>query len=249
VDAAILHPARLLRWDGCFNARDLGGYPTDDGETRWRAVVRADSLTRLTSAGRQALLDYGVHTIVDLRTPGEWGFEPRPFAGESNGLRYVNVPLLDAEGHAAAADMASPALMYGFFLERARTGFGTALRAIADAPEGGVLVHCAIGRDRTGLVSALLLSLAGVAPETVAADYALSHQTLQPLFDEWVSAAPDDHVRERIERYRACDASNMLATLETLEREHGGAAGYLRDAGLDDDRLERLRVRLVDRSR
>jgi protein tyrosine/serine phosphatase len=90
---------RRLAWDGCLNARDLGGYPTGDGgRTRWGAVVRSDSVAALTEAGRQALLDYGVRSMVDLRLPQEVAAHPNPFAEPGDhGVAYTNAQA-DAEG-------------------------------------------------------------------------------------------------------------------------------------------------------
>src|SRR5688500_17816224 len=98
-------PGRQLSWEACYNVRDLGGYATaDGGVTRWRAFVRAGSLYRLTPAGRAALLDYGVRTIVDLRRASELEHYPNPFAQQSEDANppiYLNLPLgvgADPEG-------------------------------------------------------------------------------------------------------------------------------------------------------
>jgi protein-tyrosine phosphatase len=79
---------RRLSWDACFNVRDLGGHPiVDGGQTRWRAVVRADTLCRLSETGRAALVDYGVRTVIDLRSARELEAVPHPFANNGNGIR------------------------------------------------------------------------------------------------------------------------------------------------------------------
>src|SRR5262245_37857138 len=89
--------ARRLSWDACYNIRDLGGYPTRDGtQTRWRSLVRADTMCRLTADGRAALLDYGVRTVIDLRRSDELRLDPNPFAspqGQTGVMNYLNLPL------------------------------------------------------------------------------------------------------------------------------------------------------------
>src|SRR4029078_12800157 len=156
---------------------------------------------RLSEPGWEALVDYGVRRVVDLRT-----------AGERNGLRdggeveIVNVsvlPELDWEGWGeidALSDDAPDAVSAAegvslAFLERWDEAFARAVREVADAPPGGVLVHCKGGKDRTGLVAALLLRLAGVPLEDIGADYSLSRQNLSAFLDEWIESAKDEEQR------------------------------------------------------
>lgn len=243
---------RTLAWDGCVNVRDLGGHPTPGGETRFRSIVRADDLDRLSEAGWKALVDYGIRRVVDLRTPGERDGGSR----DGLGVEVVHesvLPAIEWEGWAeidALADGAPDAvtateIVYVEFLERFGQGFARAVRHVADAPEGGVLVHCKGGKDRTGLVAALLLRLAGVPLEDIGADYSLSRQNLGAFLDEWIDAAKDEEQRARRARTSESPAESMIRVLETIERRHGSVAGYLRDAGLDDETIERARRRLL----
>jgi protein-tyrosine phosphatase len=107
-------------------------------------------------------------------------------------------------------------------------------------------VHCVGGKDRTGLVVALLLRLAGVPLEDVAADYALSGEYLAPRHERWFEEAADEVERERMRRIAATPAEAMRAVLEELERRHGDTAGYLRSGGATDEALARARARLRD---
>jgi protein-tyrosine phosphatase len=240
---------RLLAWEGCLNARDLGGYETGDGrETRWGTVVRSDSPAALTEAGRAALADYGVRAIVDLRLPDELADDPNPFAEPGDhGIAYTNVSFIDPA--AAPPDAVSTlAEDYLQMLDRYRQGVAEAMAAIAGAPEdGAVLIHCAAGKDRTGLISALLLGLVDVPAETIAADYAMTAELLRPREQEWLARFTPEERAEReamVARY-APTAEVMLAVLEGLAERHGGVEPYLRSAGLGQDDLERLRDRLV----
>ena len=111
--------------------------------------------------------------------------------------------------------------------------------AVARARPGGVLVHCQVGRDRTGLVCALILSLVGVPPEAIAADYALSAARLRPLYDEWLGTTTDPVERERLRRENISEAAAMLDVLRTIDAE-----SYLRAGGAADSDLEAVRARL-----
>ena len=106
------------------------------------------------------------------------------------------------------------------------------------------MIHCAGGKDRTGLLSALLLRVAGVGPQSVADDYALSEARLAPRTARWLEEAEDEATRARLERIVTTPAAAMLSVLERLERRHGSAAGYLAAGGADDDVLARARARL-----
>jgi protein-tyrosine phosphatase len=245
-----LHERELV-WEGCLNVRDLGGHRTQDGaETRYGAIVRADSVRELTDAGWAAAVDYGVRTVVDLRMDRELEADPPAEVP----VEVVHVPFLDDDEAAfaeveavatAAPDIeAATREVYLVFLERFRKNVGAAIAAVARAPEGIVVVHCMGGKDRTGLVTALLLHLAGVDHEQIAADYATSEERLRPRHDLWFAEAGTEVERERIRRIAATPAESMVGVLEELERRYGSIEGYLRAAGLTDADLERARERL-----
>lgn len=244
-----------LTWEGCVNARDLGGLETEDGRvTRPRRLVRADNLQRLTDDGWRALEDAGVRRVVDLRFPEELAEDPP----RDVDVEVVHVSLLGPSRTAewqdefnAAMDRSVTAeeyLVWSYleFLERYRAQFGRVFEAIADAPEGAVAFHCLGGKDRTGLVAALALRLAGVSVDAVAADYALTEANLAPGNPAWVDAAPDPAERRRRELLLPSPASAMQRVLAELERRYGSAAAYLRACGVSDERLERVRARLLE---
>jgi protein tyrosine/serine phosphatase len=243
--------ARRLAWDACYNVRDLGGYPTGGGgRTRWRAVLRADNLCRLTPAGREALVAYGVRTIIDLRNPRELLIDPPPFTTTDSidgRPAYLHLPLedeTDAEAHAMIAAAETGPAIYEVMLDRNQARIGVIIEAIAAAPDGPVLIHCHAGKDRTGLVSALLLTLAGASTRTIADDYALSDDYLQPLYAEWRANIDDPTEHERVARRWSTPVENMLAVLAGLEARHGGALAFLRAGGVSAASIERIRARL-----
>lgn len=242
---------RRLNWDACYNARDLGGYDTNAGApTRWRAIVRADGLFRLTPQGRQALMDYGIRTVIDLRSGAELTKDPNPFAENGgHGLIYQNLPALDEsdrEGMVALNAADNPSDNYHFMLSRFRRNFAVVFRAVAEAQPGGIVVHCHAGKDRTGIVSALLLSLVGVPAETIAADYALTDRYLHPLYDEirTNNVDADPIKRERVEQWLVCRPETMSSVLSYLDQEYGGVRAYLLGSGLTPGELNRVRGRL-----
>lgn len=242
-----------LAWEGCLNVRDLGGLPTEDGRrTRLGGVVRSDNVRRLTDEGWRALAEHGVQRIVDLRFPEELAEDqPRDVdidvvhvsvLGDGFDPEYVK----DLDAHLALVDDVADhyAWSYVDFLERYRERFGQVFAAIADA-DGTVVVHCVAGKDRTGLVSAVLLRLAGVDHETIGADYALTADNLRARWQVWLREAHDDVERAKLEKLQQTPAGAMTRVVQEIERRYGDVASYLRAAGLTDEQVDRLRERLV----
>ncbi len=246
--------SRHLTWDGCFNVRDLGGHETEDGRlTRFSRVIRADSVRRLSDEGWRALRDYGVHTVVDLRfqveldedSPHDLDLEIVHLSlfGEPDDARWAE---LDALGTATGDSAGFTRVIYLAVLEEHRANVAAAVAAVGGAVPGGVVVHCHAGKDRTGIVSALLLRLAGVPIDDVAADYALSEHNLAERNEEWIARAGDELEREYRRRVCATPADGMQAILEEIDRRYGDIAAYLRAGGAADDDLAAARARLLD---
>ena len=246
-----MRSARQLTWDGCVNIRDLGGLPTEDGvETLYGAVVRADNIATLSEQGRRELLAYGVKRVIDLRWIDERNEDPQvelgvevlhlPLFGDHNERRETDRQLLERiRDHAE-----SRRVMYLEHLDVYGERFATAVAAVASAPEGCVLVHCAAGVDRAGLVAALLLRLAQVPIDDVAADFALSRDNWAPHASEWIEETEDEREREFRRFLAAMPGESMRGVLEELDRRYGGAESYLRAAGLPEADVHRIRARL-----
>jgi protein-tyrosine phosphatase len=244
-------PNRHLKWDACYNVRDLGGLPTVDGyATRWGSIIRADVLSRLTDAGRRALLEYGVRTVIDLRSPEQAASEPSAFTAADNadGVTYLNLPVEAYYPHVGQliSQAKTRAEVYCITLDHYPDLIAAVLRAIATAQPGGVVIHCHAGKDRTGVVTALLLGLAGVSAATIGADYAESQARLWPLYEKYVAEVGEDKVNFWWKP--TATPAMMFMVLDHLQARYGGVAVYLRQAGLTDAELEQLRHRLRDES-
>lgn len=232
----------LLKVPGLLNLRELGGHPTrDGGTTRLRSLLRADDLVQLTDAGTQALADYGVRTVVDLRWPGEVSMRPHPLARNSHGVRYHQVSLLASdETQWASLSGECPKEMWKCkVLEHTRPQLREVLEIIATADAAPLVFHCVAGKDRTGLIAALLLALVDVEPDAIAADYAASSALLA---DAYLLRYPNLERAEVFEALRCPQEGvhNMLTYLA----QYGGAAGYLGAIGLEQLTIAQLRARL-----
>jgi protein-tyrosine phosphatase len=251
-----------IELEGAVNVRDLGGLPTQDGRpTAAARLLRADNLQELSPADvRKLVHDIGVTTVVDLRSSHELELEgPAPLDAVP-GVRHAHHPVLAELG--SATDVLAGALAsqadrdhsrypadpvaghYLGYLEDRPDQVVGALRSIAHA-RGAALVHCAAGKDRTGVVVALALIVAGVRPQAVVDDYAASGVRAEAIvarlrrsrtYVRDVDSKPADSYRVRPE--------TMTAFLEQLESRYGGAARWLADHGLSPGDLSRLRARL-----
>jgi protein-tyrosine phosphatase len=232
----------LLRFPGLLNVRELGGLPTRDGATtRWRSLLRADDLVNLSDEGTRALADYGVRTVVDLRWPGEVAAKSHPLAHDAHGVRYHQISLLagDEMEWASLSGECAKEMWKCAVLEHTRPQLKEVLDVIADADTAPLVFHCVAGKDRTGVVAALLLALADVEPDAIAADYAASSACLA---DAYLLRYPNLEREDIFEALRCPEEGvhNMLAYLS----QYGGAAGYLGSIGLADATIARLRARL-----
>ena len=232
-------PRRYI-FEHMLNARDLGGYASArGGETRWRRFIRADSTHALSPDEARALVEMGVTDVIDLRGAVETVRRPSALVNVP-GLRYKSIPL--------AVDIAS----LGIAPEEANTGadyLGMAENAhavreimsiLADA-EGIALFHCTAGKDRTGIIAALLLLLAGVDEDDVVADYMVS---------EWYIRRSMEGIRRlhpgMPEHYARSRPAYMCGFLDLLRQKYGSVEAYLAAMGVSPETCGRLRDKLLE---
>lgn len=221
---------RILPWEGCNNVRDMGGLRTSDGRmTRWKAIVRSDTPSRLTAAGWSALYDYGIRTIITLRTHGMTEDE-LDFTTPYTDLATVQAAIEDITDQEFVQKWVDTSfwgtpLYFRDTLQRWPERHAAVISAIARAQPGGVLFHCIRGHDRTGIISLLLLGFTGVLLNDIIADYELSVDPVR----EKVLARENTSVRESI-----------ASTLDGFDFD-----GYLRTGGATQDDLDAVRARLL----
>ena len=245
-------PSRRIEMEGAWNIRDSGGYPTADGRrVRWRTFFRADSMHRLTADDQQTLLGLGLRTVIDLRQSQELADRPNVFA-DSGQVTYRHHNLVGDEPIPYSLVVGTPADKifgsYSSWLEHRPRQVGQVLATLAEAEALPALYHCAGGKDRTGVISALLLRMAGVPEETIAADYGL---TARYLWERWQAEPPEVEDGAELRDWRDyqrefCPPAGMLKVLGFLDSRYGGAEGFARSAGLSDLQIASLRESLVE---
>jgi protein-tyrosine phosphatase len=233
---------RRIILPGLFNLRDLGGYPTANGAIPWRRLLRSDALHQLDAPGIRTLADLGLRTIIDLRTEMEAAAAPSPLDQLAAAAAHVSILGGDLESLPLELDA-----IYRFIVEQRGEAIVAAVGPLCADDAYPALVHCSAGKDRTGIVIALVLSVLGVPDELIAADYALSashldlHRTAaigqlqastglgENLTDELLGSPPD----------------LILAVLDQVRSEYGTADGYLLAHGLTSPDLTALRAALA----
>ncbi len=243
-------PRRRIELTGVLNFRDVGGYPAAGGTVRWRSLFRSDALHLLDPAGVAAVAGLGLRTVVDLRSHAEVAIAPSPVSG-----RVTHVPLL-AELRALPAEAVVPqsprggldlTTIYRYFVDECGEQIAAAIAELCGDDATPALVHCSAGKDRTGVVIALILAVLGVPDEVIAADYALSAAYLDPLRTPaigqlQVSTGLGDDLTSNLLR----SPPELILTVLDMIRERGGSVyGYLRRYGLTEADVARLRSALI----
>jgi protein tyrosine/serine phosphatase len=241
-----VNTAGRLDWPECGNVRDVGGLPTEDGyRIRRGALIRSDDLCQLTPEGLAALRGYGVRRVLDLRGTAEVEHSPSPLAGDP---AYRWTPFIDEVADRDRDPAAEKTTLDTYLgsVERNAGHIAAAVTALAQAPPGGVVVHCAEGKDRTGILVALALRVAGVPPADIAADYAASDE--RRAFQRELALLPPPEQDAFRDRY-GCHPATILAVLEYVDERYGGVEEYLRAHGLSGALVEALQQRLKDAGR
>ena len=237
---------RAISLASAQNVRDLGGYSTQDGAvTAWGRVVRSGDMDRLTDADQQALIGHGIGTVIDLRMEKETAAAPNRFT-HSDQVEFVIHDFWGRrfDSYRSKNKTASPeqklADLYCEGLEQSALVMADIMRTVATA-ERGIAFHCRSGKDRTGLVAAFLLELAGVPRETTCADYGLTAALL-------VSADADKQIdpNQPGAYLRGCAPETMARTLAFVDSNYGGVPDYLRQQGVTGSELDRIRAKLLD---
>ncbi len=243
---AISPRVRNYRLAGSYNFRDIGGYATADGQhVQWGQVFRSDAVHRLTDSDLNQLRPLGVRTILDLRSNREITASGSGLIHGEPGLDVIHIPFgrIGEEADPTWQTMTLGELYEGIVVE-ARGAIAQVMTTLAEREALPAVVHCAAGKDRTGVSIALLLRLLGVDDATITEDYVLTESNFSCFLDrlspeelEHLSIIPDELMR--------VDATVLAATFAIVDTQYGSTGAYLRDAGVAPDAIATLRRRLL----
>jgi protein tyrosine/serine phosphatase len=253
IDPAAIDPVRRLELEGAWNFRDVGGYLGRDGRrVRWRRLFRADGLDRLTPADLQHIAGLRLRTVVDLRTGDE--VAKGRMATADDGVSWHHLPMLDVlPPRDRYDDWVTPAHVADQYVGMMTSGAGTVtsfLRLVCDPDRYPLVFHCFAGKDRTGILTALILGLLGVADDDIAADYALSAAAMHHLL-AWLRGQYDeggaelDVLESSAAAIVAAEPETMAEFLRQFRRAHGSFDAYAAGLG-HPDAADRLRAILLE---
>ncbi len=235
--------------EGCFNFRDLGGYRCTSGRrVRAGLLYRSDGLHALTDAGKQALAGLQLRSVVDLRRPSESNEKP-DILPEGSSVRYLSIPLFEAADpeQIRARGRRPLSEIYLSALVDAKRSLARIINALASADTLPAVIHCTAGKDRTGIVAAMVLDLLLVSREEIAHDYAMSESFLEPLYPEYRRRARQEALdRTEFEERLRSRPETILSMLQKVDREYGTTEAYFLDAGVGAQTVDRLRKQLTE---
>jgi len=206
-------------------------------------VIRSDNISSLNAEGVRAMWEYGVNTVIDLRTQTEATKFPSPFAAPDYGPEYRNLPVIDDAFMARVNETDGIPQRYRLMVDHRQQAFGQIFGALA-AVDGPAVVHCYAGKDRTGLVAAMALSLAGVDDDAIAADYAETDVQLAERYAEWLASASPERLASMRDELR-CRPEWMLDLLAHIDQTWGGVPQYLEAGGPQPSELVKLKSKLA----
>ena len=240
---------RLLPLIGAYNFRDLGGYPTSSGATtEWGQLFRSDTLTELTEDDIAVLLEMGLSSVIDLRTPVELEHSGRGLLADES-VGYSHLPLVQK----SSADQGAPPEAqenlvdrYLWYLEVGKQSLVESLLMVSDPDRRPLVFHCAAGKDRTGVLAALVLEILGVERPTIVEDYVLTASRMDLIIGRMSELPNAKEVVDSIPQFLLrAEAETMEMFLDRLDREHGGARKWALDAGVPEEALGRMERSLV----
>jgi protein-tyrosine phosphatase len=238
-----LADGRRLEVEGVFNLRDVGGYPAAGGRTTpWRTLLRSDALHRLDPAGGAVLAGLGLRTVLDLRTEAEAEIAPTALVGLAD--RRTHISILTGDLSALPLELAA---IYQYMIDDCGETIGAAIKVLAERGAFPALVHCSAGKDRTGIVVALILALLGVPDEVIAADYELSAVYLDTERTPAIAQlqASTGLGADLTRPLLSSPAALILEVLAAARAAGGSVDGYLLERGLTTADLDRLRAALL----
>ncbi|WP_067692121.1 tyrosine-protein phosphatase [Nocardia jejuensis] len=251
-DSCDLGP-RWIEFAEIDNVRDLGGLPVEGGRsTRFGVVFRSSTLQQATGDDLAHLTGtLGLRTVIDLRLADEVEREGYGLiAGAA--VHIANLPIRKSpQSSLAARDLVPDKTrvdlteLYGLLLAGSGEHIVESVRLIIDPDCRSVLFHCAAGKDRTGVLAAVLLDAVGVPAEHIAADYALTNLRMQRVRDRLDALPSYAGLPQANTGILAITEEVMLGFLKNLHADHGGAAAWLRSNGLSETELEQLRRVLI----
>ena len=232
--------------EGMVNVRDLGGFRTATGQTtRYNVFLRGDAPYRISDGARQRIVDAGLRTVIDMRYAHELAQRPNRFAGFPS-VDFRHIPLyVETSYMGMIRQFRDLGGWYCTIIDQGNKPIFDILEVLARA-EGSCLLHCYIGKDRTGIISALLLNVVGVSTEDIIEDYLLSQKKLQAIHAEIQSVRPFFVPKAQFESLIAAKREYITTLMAHISNTYTNAEGYMHAIGVTDETIAQIRHKLIE---
>ena len=243
---------RHFPFEGCFNFRDIGGYPTKEGKKIKKGIYfRTGRQDRMSNKDLSKLKNLQISTQIDLRKPEEildQGKGPL----EQMGAEYFNIPIIPDGGsdHLSrlVGDTGISGKRYLGYLEFGPEPWLKIFEILAYKDSLPLVLHCTAGKDRTGVSTAFLLSILGVNRNVIEADYLLTNLDTerQANFIESTVGYPDGYNRERMISAAGVPQDAMKVFLDGVESKWGSVVGYLQEIGVTNEQMDMIKKNFLE---
>lgn len=222
--------------ENIVNCRDLGGYPTEHGVTKFGRFIRCGTVSRPTDRDIAFLKELNISAVIDLRGDFEFRNQPNDIERLTDNARHISLYELNAA--AAKKSGLTLNMVYEHIIENYKSNIAEVLRVIAASPDGAVLYHCFLGKDRTGILTFLLLSIAGVAEDDIVADYQLTYTYIEGYLknnaDKLWDTDPQNHYSL---------PKTMRELIAYVNKSYSSALDYIRSIGVSENEIKAIRAR------
>lgn len=231
-----MNSQRRYNLENIVNCRDLGGYPSRYGVTQFGRFIRCGTVIRPTDADIKALKELNVSTVIDLRGDFETVNQPNNFERLTENVSHISLYELNvADVKGAKIELSD---VYKIIVDSYKENIAKVLKTIADAPDGAVLYHCFLGKDRTGILSMLLLTIAGVDEDDIVADYQLTFTYLEKFIRN-----NSDKLWETDMKMHYSLPETMRTLIEYINEKYGSVTEYILQTGVTETEIEKIRKR------
>lgn len=222
--------------ENIVNCRDIGGYPSKYGCTKFGRFIRGGTVDRPTESDIGTLRELNISTVIDLRGDFEFNNQPNGMERLTDNVNHVSLYELNV---AEAKDMKMTITeVYEYIVDNYKENICKALKAVANAPEGAVFYHCFLGKDRTGILSMLLLTIAGVSEDDIVADYQLTYTYLENYIHTHADSLWDTNAEMHYSL-----PQTMRALISYVKEKYGSITEYIKLTGISDEEIEKIRRR------
>lgn len=225
-------------FENILNCRDIGGYPCEDGETKFGRFIRCGIVSTPEDWEIEKLKKLNIRTTIDLR--GTYEAEEMPLHFERlDGADIYSLPLFEINVATNEGMGLNLAQIYNVIIENNKDSIAKVLNVIADAGEGTVLYNCFFGKDRTGILTMLLLSIAGVSREDIIADYQQTYTYIKPYIATHADLLWDSNSEKHYSL-----PETMEEVIDRIEEKYGSVINYIRSTGISDETITKIKDRL-----